>query len=83
MNANKLIPASVIEQTKVYLNLGKTDPNKPYLNNKIHQTLLVRRLSIESITHALNVYKNTNEIPSNVRGYQLEVVKELISESKY
>lgn len=82
MNANNLIPASVIEQTKVYQNLGKIDPKKPYLNNKIHQTLLVRRLSIESITHALNVYKYTNKIPSNIRGYQLEVLKELISESK-
>jgi hypothetical protein len=82
MNANDLIPSSVIEQTKVYLKLGKTDPNKPYLNNKIHQPLLIKRQSRELITNALNVYNATNVIPSNIGGYQLEVLKELISESK-
>ncbi len=82
MNVNNLIPASVIEQTKVFLKLGKIDPNKPHLNNKIHQPLLIKRQSRELITNALNVYKNTNEIPCNIAGYQLEVLKELIGKSK-
>lgn len=83
MNANNLIPSSVIEQTQVYQNLGKTDPDKPHLNNKIHQPLLIKRSSRELITNAMNVHKNTGVIPSNIGGYQLEVLKELISESKY
>jgi len=82
MNSNNLISASVIEQTKIYQKLGKIDTNKPHLNNKIHQPLLIKRHSRELITNALNVYKNTNEIPSNIGGYQLEVLNELISESK-
>jgi hypothetical protein len=81
MNSNDLIASSVIEQTKVYQNLGKINPNRPHLNNKIHQTLLIKRQSRELITNALNVYNNTKVIPSNIGGYQLEVLKELISES--
>lgn len=82
MNSNNLISASVIEQTKIYQKLGKIDPNKPHLNNKIHQPLLIKRQSRELITNALNVYKNTNVIPCNIAGYQLEVLKELISKSQ-
>jgi hypothetical protein len=82
MSSNDLIPSSVIEQTKVYQNLGKINPNKPHLNNKIHQPLLIKRQSRELITNALNVYNNTKQIPSNIGGYQLDVLKELISESK-
>jgi hypothetical protein len=82
MSSSDVIPSSVIEQTKVYQKLGKIDPKKPHLNNKIHQPLLLKRQSRELITNALNVYNNTNQIPSNIGGYQLDVLKELISESK-
>lgn len=82
MVRENMISAEEIQETEVYKNLGKIDPNHPHLNNKITQTLLLKRQSRELITNGLNVWKNTGVIPSNVTGHQLKIVNELIKKLK-
>jgi hypothetical protein len=82
MIRENMISSEEIQETEVYKNLGKIDPNHPHLNNKINQTLLLKRQSRELITHGVNVWKNTGVIPTNVTGHQLKVVNELIEKLK-
>lgn len=82
MIRENMISSEEIQETEVYKNLGKIDPNHPHLNNKINQTLLLKRQSRELITHGVNVWKNTGVIPTNVTGHQLKIVNELIDKLK-
>jgi transcriptional regulator with XRE-family HTH domain len=82
MIRENMISIEEIQETDVYKKLGEVDPKHPHLNNKINQTLLLKRQSRELITHGLNVWKNTNKIPANITGYQLKVVNELIEKLK-
>lgn len=82
MVRENMISTEEIQETEVYKNLGKIDPNHPHLNNKITQTLLLKRQSRELITNGVNVWKNTGVIPSNVTGHQLKIVNELIKRLK-
>jgi len=82
MIRENMISSEEIQETEVYKNLGKIDPNHPHLNNKITQTLLLKRQSRELITNGVNVWKNTGVIPSNVTGHQLKIVNELIEKLK-
>ena len=82
MIRENMISSEEVQETEVYKNLGKIDPNHPHLNNKINQTLLLKRQSRELITNGVNVWKNTGVIPSNVTGHQLKIVNELIEKFK-
>ena len=82
MIKENMISSEEIQETEVYKKLGEIDPNHPHLNNKINQTLLLKRQSRELITNGVNVWKNTGVIPSNVTGHQLKVVNELIEKLK-
>lgn len=73
------ISSEVIQSTYTYIKLGESIPGKPFLNNKMQQEFLIKRNSRKDITHALIVYNSTNEIPSNISGNQLAVLKELIA----
>lgn len=82
MVRENMISIEEIQETDVYKKLGESDPKHPHLNNKINQTLLLKRQSRELITHGLNVWKNAGSIPANITGYQLKVVNELIEKLK-
>ncbi len=82
MVRENMISSEEIQETEVYKKLGEIDPKHPHLNNKITQTLLLKRQSRELITHGVNVWKNTGVIPSNVTGHQLKIVNELIDKLK-
>jgi len=82
MVRENMISSEEIQETDVYKKLGETDPKHPHLNNKITQTLLLKRQSRELITHGVNVWKNTGVIPTNVTGHQLKIVNELIDKLK-
>lgn len=82
MVRENMISSEEIQETEVYRKLGEIDPNHPHLNNKITQTLLLKRQSLELITYGINVWKNTGVIPSNVTGHQLKIVNELIKKLK-
>ena len=82
MVRENMISSEEIQETDVYKKLGETDPKHPHLNNKITQTLLLKRQSRELITHGVNVWKNTGVIPTNVTGHQLKIVNELIEKLK-
>jgi len=82
MVRENMISSEEIQETEIYKKLGETDPKHPHLNNKITQTLLLKRQSRELITHGVNVWKNTGVIPSNVTGHQLKIVNELIDKLK-
>lgn len=82
MIRENMISSEEVQETEFYKKLGEVDPNHPHLNNKITQTLLLKRQSRELITHGVSVWKNTGVIPSNVTGNQLKIVNELIEKLK-
>jgi transcriptional regulator with XRE-family HTH domain len=73
-----IVSSDLIESTNTFINLSKVDPKTPFLNNKVHQQLLVKRQSREMITNGLNVFRNTGKIPDNISGYQLKILKDII-----
>lgn len=79
---DKTITPELIQSTFTYINLGKEIPGKPFLNNRMQQSALLRRDSRQKITHALIVFNSTGTIPNTISGNQLSVLKELI-EAEY
>jgi len=64
---DQTITIEQIQATKTYQSL-----------NSIQQSFIIKRGNRELLSHALIVYKNTNEIPGNVSGYNLNVLRDFI-----
>jgi len=64
---DQTITIEQIQATKTYQSL-----------NSIQQSFIIKRGNRELLSHALVVYKNTGDIPGNVSGYNLNVMRDFI-----
>jgi hypothetical protein len=65
---NQTITVKQIQETKTFKSL-----------NPIQQSFVLKRKNREQLSHGLVVYRNTDVIPGDVFGYNLDVLKDIIN----